>query len=111
MDERYLMATVRYVELNPVVANFCDTAEDWPWSSAQAHIRQQDDDLVIVKPMLDRVQDWQSYLSQQDGVDTNKIRQSSKTGRPNGNDQFLSLINKMTGIDVRPKRPGRKAKI
>ena len=109
MDERYLMATVRYVELNPVVANLCDRAQDWPWSSAQAHITQLDDDLVIVKPMLERVPDWQAYLGQKDGLDADKIRLATRTGRPRGDDQFLSLIKKITGIDVRPKRAGRKA--
>lgn len=29
MDEPYLMATVRYVELNPVKAKLCATPEDW----------------------------------------------------------------------------------
>ena len=32
----------------------------------------------------------------------------TRTGKPRGDDQFLSLIKKITGIDVRPKRAGRK---
>lgn len=38
MDERYLMATVRYVERNPVVAKLCHQPQEWPWSSAAAHM-------------------------------------------------------------------------
>jgi putative transposase len=48
MDEHYLLATVRYVELNPVRANLCHSPEDWPWSSAKAHIQGIDDDIVTV---------------------------------------------------------------
>jgi len=110
MDERHLMAAVRYVELNPVVANLCQNAEDWAWSSARAHITEQNDDLVIVEPMLGRVQDWREYLDQKENVTADKIRQATRTGRPKGDDHFLALIEKLSGIDVRPRRPGRKAR-
>ena len=35
--ESYLLTLCRYVELNPVRANLCKTAADWPWSSYAAH--------------------------------------------------------------------------
>jgi len=57
MDETYLLATVRYVERNPVVAGLCRYPHEWPWSSAKAHIEGLDDDLARVKPMLERVDD------------------------------------------------------
>lgn len=63
MDERYLLATVRYVERNPVAARICRAPADWSWSSTAAHLAGKDDGLVTVKPMLDRIDDWASYLS------------------------------------------------
>jgi len=36
MDEAHLIATVRYIEYNPVRAGLCDRPEHWPWSSARA---------------------------------------------------------------------------
>ena len=36
MDEPYLLAATRYVELNPVRAGLTTDAADWPWSSAKA---------------------------------------------------------------------------
>ena len=33
MDEPHLLAAVRYIALNPVVAGLVSRAEDWPWSS------------------------------------------------------------------------------
>lgn len=46
MDEDYLLATVRYVERNPVAARLCDLPEDWKCSSAGAHIKGEDETLV-----------------------------------------------------------------
>ena len=38
MDEPYLLAAARYVELNPLRANLVADAAEWPWSSAGAHL-------------------------------------------------------------------------
>ena len=38
MDEAHLMAAARYVALNPVRARIVERAQDWPWSSARAHL-------------------------------------------------------------------------
>jgi putative transposase len=35
-SERQLLATARYIVLNPVRAGLCATAGDWPWSSYRA---------------------------------------------------------------------------
>lgn len=42
------MATVRYVELNPVKAKLCARPEDWQLLSARAHLLAQDDQVVSV---------------------------------------------------------------
>ena len=38
MGEIHLLSAVRYVERNPVAAGLCEHSEQWPWSSANAHI-------------------------------------------------------------------------
>jgi putative transposase len=38
IDEAYLLATARYLELNPVRAKLVERAEDWRWSSARARL-------------------------------------------------------------------------
>jgi putative transposase len=38
MDEAHMMAAARYVELNPVRARLARRADEWPWSSAHAHL-------------------------------------------------------------------------
>lgn len=108
MDENYLLAAVRYVELNPVQAQLCRLPQDWRWSSTIAHLAGRDDQLVKVSPMLDRVADWAGYLAS-DGETCDKLLdQYSRTGRPLGDECFISKLESLTGIVLARKRPGRK---
>jgi putative transposase len=110
MDEKYLLATVRYVERNPVTAKLCAMAEDWKWSSASAHMKAEDDVLVRVKPMLDRVNDWGAYLSSTGNrKEEDSIKMNSRTGRPLGNAEFIRNLELLTGKELAPKKPGRKS--
>ena len=62
MDDAHLIHAARYVALNPVRARLCATADEWPWSSVQAHLAGKDDGLVTVRPLLDRVGDFAAFL-------------------------------------------------
>lgn len=109
MDEHYLLAAVRYVELNPVHAHMVKHAEDYPWSSARAHLAGKDDKLVQVAPMLDRVSDWRSYLEcDLDNATKEEFRMHGRTGRPLGDEAFLQHLEKLAGRVLRPQKPGRK---
>ncbi len=109
MDERHLLAVVRYIELNPVRAKLCNRAEDWPWSSAHAHLTAEDDLLVSVKPMLKRIENWKSYLNaNEEGAQLINIRQHTRTGRPAGNDGFLYKLEQLTDRSFRRAKPGPK---
>ncbi len=46
LDEPYLLAAARYIELNPVRAQLVTAPSDYPWSSARAHLKRKDDCLV-----------------------------------------------------------------
>src|SRR5882724_11981755 len=63
MDEPYLLACARYVELNPVRAFLAADPATWRWSSAAAHLAGRDDGLVTVRPLLERVPDWLGFLA------------------------------------------------
>ena len=63
MDEKYLAACTKYVELNPVRAGLVKFPQDWPWSSAGRHIKEEDDALVKTQPLLDMIQhSWEIFL-------------------------------------------------
>ncbi|MEE9302960.1 MAG: transposase [Thiotrichaceae bacterium] len=109
MDEDYLLSTVRYVERNPVVAKLCVYPEDWKWSSARAHLLGYDDKLVRVQPMLDRIGNWNDYLSDNGKRNDNDlIERHTRTGRPLGCTDFVRKLETLTGKALAPKRPGRK---
>jgi putative transposase len=109
MDEPHLLAAVRYVELNPVRAGLCGHPESWRWSSYHAHLAGTDDKLVSVAPMLKRVTDWKKYLSVDDSIETlDALRSHTRTGRPVGNDAFLSELERVSGRDLSWVDPDRK---
>lgn len=111
MDETYLLATVRYVERNPVSAGLCKHPGQWRWSSARAHLIGSDDLLVNVRPILDRVDNWETYLSdtKEISVKNEIIRRYTQTGRPLGSDEFIKQLEALTGKSLAPGKPGRKA--
>lgn len=113
MDEQYLLAAVRYVERNPVAARLCHHPADWPWSSTAAHIAGRDDSLVTVKPMLDRIDDWEAYLAVEQETQPihQSLQQHTRTGRPLGNQKFIAKLELMTGKELARKKPGRKPAI
>lgn len=109
MDEAYLLAAVKYVELNPVKARLCRMPQDWRWSSANAHLAGSDDLLVKVGPMLDRIADWGRYLASDSDTCDELLDRYSRTGRPLGDERFVSRLESLTGLVLARKRPGRKS--
>lgn len=82
LDEHHLFNAVRYIERNPVVAGLVDKPEDWPWSSARAHLAGENDLLVKVQPMLDRIDNYREYVSQSgDAEMIEKLELHLRTGR------------------------------
>lgn len=68
-----------------------------------------DNELVIVRPMLERVDDWLAYLSDATEYekDSTHIERHTRTGRPLGDEQFVTILEAVTGRELLPKRPGR----
>ena len=109
MDDAHLLAAVRYVELNPVRAGLCKRADDWRWSSVHAHLNDAPDNLVTTFVMRDRICDWYKYLSEDSSPEQlESLRQSTKTGRPVGSDEFVGRLEDLTGRRLRRQKPGRK---
>jgi len=112
MDERYLLAAARYVEMNPVRAGLSATAESYPWSSASAHMAGKDDGLVKAGPLLEIAGDWKEFLGQ--GVKSEvaeRIRIHENTGRPLGSIGFIERIEGLLSRPLLRKKPGPKPKV
>ncbi len=111
MDEDYLLAAVRYVELNPVRAKMVEKAGDYRWSSAKAHLAGLDDGLVKVQPMLERAGNWAELLASRDQALFDTFRKHERTGRPLGNRDFVDRLSKLVGREFSKKKPGPKRKV
>lgn len=109
MDESYLLAAARYVEMNPVVAGIAQDAASWPWSSAQAHLNAKDDEVVTVAPLLEMAGDWRLFLSEAgDKEQINDIRKHERTGRPLGAESFVEQLETVLERQLRRGKPGPK---
>ena len=111
MDEKYLLTATRYIELNPVRAGLVSIPEEYPWSSAKAHMKGRNDDLVKVQPLLRMVDDWRQFLSGDVSDEEYELLQRhERTGRPLGSTSFIErLENKLSRI-LTPQKGGRPKK-
>jgi putative transposase len=111
MDEPYLLAAARYIELNPVRARLVERPSDWPWSSARAHLNGRDDGLVKVAPLLAMIGDWNAFLNSAVADEELRVlRRHGRTGRPLGDEKFVEGLEKMLGRVLKPQKRGPKPK-
>ena len=107
MDARHTLAAARYIELNPVRARLVQEAQDWPWSSAGAHMAGRDDCLAKAGPLLAEVGDWKEFLAgAASESELAAIRGHERTGRPLGEEGFVARLDSMLGRSLTPGKPG-----
>ena len=107
MDNAHFLRAAHYVEMNPVRAGMVRRAEDYPWSSAKAHLAGRDDILVKVAPLLDLVQDWGEFLASPfEEKEEGLLELHERTGRPLGGEAFLVGLESSLGRTLRKIKPG-----
>jgi len=111
MDEKYLVAAIRYVERNPIVAGIVKKAEDYPWSSAKAHVLQVKDPLLSPCFLSEEIPDWSSFLRDEDDNGVKILEKSIRTGRPLGSTDFVERLESLLGRDLKRKKPGRRPRV
>ena len=115
-EEPYLLACMRYIELNPVRANMVKTASDYRWSSYHCNALGQNEELVTAHQLYlslgqgkkSRIQTYQSLFQEHmaDNI-TDQIRAAWQTGTPLANDRFKEQIEKELNTKVGYTRRGR----
>lgn len=111
MDDPYLLAAARYVELNPVRAGLVAGPSEYPWNSARAHLRGRDDGLVQVAPLLGLAPNLRRLLTSAVSEEELKVLHGhERTGCPLGDDDFLVRLEKHLGRILRRQKPERKRK-
>lgn len=95
LSPNHLTVALRYVEQNPVRANLVRNAEDYPWSSARAHLTGQMGGMLDVDAWLGRgsEQGWAAMLN---GVPPDSVvhllKRCTFGGRPFGGADFVTEI-------------------
>jgi len=109
--ESYLIACVRYIEMNSVRAGLVSRPEEWRWSSTSAHINKKDDRLVKVAPLLQMITgDWNKFLASGPASKDAELKKHERAGRPLGSEIFLNHLEKTLDCRLKPRKPGPKPK-
>lgn len=102
--------TFRYVENNPVRAKIVKYAEDYRWSSTQAHVFTVPDPLLAESGFKLNVRNWRACLREEESeTELREIRDRIMTGRPFGGDDFIDQREQLLGRELKIKKPGPKA--
>jgi len=110
LSENRLKNAIRYVENNPVRAGIVSSPVDYPWSSARAHCMGDAD--ILLDPREPRaIPGWGEWLKDGDNSQIDDlIRACTFSGRPCGDERFMSMIEELTGRSLHPKKRGPKAR-
>ena len=109
LSQKHLYAALRYIERNPVRAGIVKHAEDYPFSSARAHIHKTKDKMISDNFLIDEIKDWRDYLTDNsDDNNSNFFIKNVDIGRPLGDNRFIEKLEKITGRSLKKKKPGPK---
>lgn len=113
LDEHHLWCAVRYVELNPVRARMVQRPEDYPWSSARAHVRKVPDPVLSPsRPFPGAMNEWAAFLAT--GLtpeEETRIRRNTYRGLPSGSGEFVSQLEVKLSCSLVLRPRGRPRKL
>jgi len=111
-EESYLWQVARYIERNPKRAGLVRQEEDYPFSSARAHVLDAPDK-VLTEELFDK-EERNSYIEFLKTEPTDKeisiIRKATKIGRPLGDENFISKIGKLLDRQFLKTAPAKLVK-
>lgn len=111
MDDGHLFVAARYIEMNPVRAGMAERAEDWPWSSARAHVAGADDGVTEVAALGAHIANWRAMLVR--GLEASdeteeEVERALRSGMPLGADGWRATLAKAFGRRLEPAKRGPK---
>ena len=111
-EESYLWQVARYIEKNPKRAGLVKQEEDYPYSSARAHVLDAPDD-VLTEELFDK-EERNSYIeflkTEPTDKETSNIRKATKIGRPLGDENFIIKIGKLLDRQFQKTAPAKPRK-
>jgi putative transposase len=110
--DRYLWTVSKYIENNPVRGGIVKRPENYPYSSAKAHLLGRKDPLLkeplFVKSELNEYR--RLIRLEEDTMILEEIRKQTRSGKPLGDGEFLKTLSERLGcsLSFRPKGRPRK---
>jgi putative transposase len=107
--EHYLWAVARYIEQNPKRAKIVKKEEEYPYSSAKAHIEGKRDDILGEKLFNDNQRkDYIAFIRESiTEEEIQRLKYSTRTGRPFGREEFIKRMEKKLNKRFILQRHGR----
>ncbi len=114
LEQMYLVSAMRYIERNPLRVGAATHPEQYPWSSAGAHVTGKSTDDILDMKTWGKLVDagnWKDVLRDDTDVGFEKeVRRHTMTGRPCGSDRFIHRLERQLGRRVRALPIGRPRK-
>jgi putative transposase len=108
LDGDHLNVALRYVERNPVRASFVENADQYPWSSAAAHLVGIDPrEILDMDFWKDRgaADAWRILLATpEELLEVRRLQQGTFTGRPLGSSVFIDELQTELQRILRPRQ-------
>ena len=117
-EDRYLLACLRYVEMNPVRAGIVGSPEAYSWSSHRHHLGLEVDPLVsphnvywgLGNTPFDREDAYRRLFDEPPGVDERKLAEAMLKGHAVAEEGFLERLASTTGRQWTQRPVGRPRK-
>ena len=114
MEESHLWSAIRYVEMNPVRAGLVPSAEEFRWSSANAHLSGKDTSHLLDMQFWSAsggARHWAELLaSPGDEGQLKRLKLATYSGKPLGSKDFvekvLSEFSARHALEIDRKEPG-----
>jgi putative transposase len=115
LDGYHAWQALAYAERNPVRAGLVDRAEEYRWSTAAAHCRED-----AVEGRLE-LEEWRHYFTGERWREAlrvglgeealeDRIREATRRGFPLGSELFVERVGSALGRHLRPQPPGRPSR-
>lgn len=117
--DNYLLACLRYVELNPVRAGIVNQPEDYRWSSYAQRVGMCNNSWIDKDPVTEllgnttaaRCRAYTRFVREiVPGAETKLIRKAAARNQLTGSGRFVDEIERRTGIRVESRGRGRPRK-
>ena len=111
LDEEHFWTALRYVERNPVRAGMVTKAWEYRWSSAGAHVGEEDESALVDMTWWEEATDavtWRRELRRRvTKEEASFLQRTTQRGWPLATDRTLAKFEKLLGRRLRPLPPGR----